>query len=1072
FPLSANGKLDRKALPDPELGTADYEAPQTDTERTLAALWQEVLGVERVGRHDNFFALGGDSIQSLRIIAKAKRAGIELTPRQLFEHQTVADLAAVASFASAQTHTVELERAFPLTPIQHWFFDQAMPQPDHWNQALLLKPGEPLDVDALAQALQAIYRHHDGLRLRFTRTDGDWHQAYAVASEDDDILRTVDTDLEHLSAECDRAQASLNLSDGPLMRALHARLDDGSERLLLAVHHLAIDGVSWRILLDDLMQAYEQARRGETIDLGPKGTPFQAWAVQLPSVWDETVSAEEAAYWSAIPAPAPLPGVKASGPNTVEHLAQATMALSAEMTGELLTDAPRAWRTQIKDLLLTALGDALYRWTGWSESVIALEGHGRESLIDGLDLSRTVGWFTSLYPVCLSGGGDPVANLKATKETLRRVPRGGLGYGVLRYLKGETALPDLSGAVLFNYLGQVDEGGPDGLVMAEETPGAPRAADAPLGFELSLDGQVRDGQLSFTCSYSQARHDSETIERLMAYLHDALETVVATCRETAGVTPSDFPLVDLDQAALDALPVSPSVIDDILPLTPMQQGIMFHSELGDASDAYVNQVSVTLDDLPVAAFKAAWQSAIARHPILRAAFIHAPGAGVPLQLVHREVTLSIRELDWRTRASMTLDALCEQEKSAPFDLGQPPLMRMVLVRLGEHRWQMIWTLHHILLDGWSSAALLSEVMQETLGGQPVHPARYRDYFQWLVQRDAATTETFWREQLQAFAEPTRLAPLLADSQCLPAEDATLADIVLTLDHDRLSAFARQQQVTLNTLIQAAWTLILQRYTGQRQVAFGATVSGRPASVAGMDRQLGLFINTLPVVQAPAPEQRLGDWLAQLQTHNLALREHEYTPLYQIQQYAGQSGRELFDSLLVFENFPVDEALRSDAASVRVSNLQVSEQTHYPLSLAVEAGQGLILHLHYRNDQVSPARAEALAGQMEQLLAAMTQGGQQRLADLPLLTNDEQQVWDQWNRPDHPTVDPRPISALIADQAAERPDAIAVVHGDDRLTFAEFDTRANRLAHWLIGQGIGAESRVGVALERGTDMLVA
>ncbi|TBW45962.1 non-ribosomal peptide synthetase, partial [Marinobacter halodurans] len=1005
-----------------EIGTADYEAPQTDTERTLATLWQEVLGVEQVGRQDNFFALGGDSIQSLRIIAKAKRAGIELTPRQLFEHQTVADLAAVATFASAQSHAVELERPFPLTPIQHWFFDQAMAQPDHWNQALLLKPGEPLDGDALEQALQAIYRHHDGLRLRFTRKDGEWHQAYAGVSEDDDILWTVDTDPAQLSAECDNVQASLNLSGGPLLRGLHARLDDGSERLLLAVHHLGIDGVSWRVLLDDLMGAYEQARQGGTVDLGPKGTPFQAWADQLPSVWDETVAAEEAAYWSALPAPAPLPGVKASGANTVEHLARATMALSAEVTGELLTEAPRAWRAQINDLLLTALGDALYRWTGRTESVIALEGHGREPLVEGLDLSRTVGWFTGLYPVCLSAGGDPMANLTATKETLRRVPRGGLGYGVLRYLKGETSLPDLSGAVLFNYLGQVDDGGPDGLVLAQESPGAMRAADAPLGFELSLDGQVRDGQLSFTCSYSRARHDGDTIGLLMAHLQDALETVVDTCREFAGVTPSDFPLVELDQAALDALPVAPSAVDDILPLTPMQQGLLFHSELGDAAECYVNQVSVTLDDLPAAAFKAAWQSAMARHPILRAAFIHTPGAGVPVQLVHRQAALPIRELDWRTRASTTLDVLCEQERTAPFDLGRPPLMRMVLVRLGEHRWQMIWTLHHILLDGWSSAALLSEVMRETLGGRPASPARYRDYFQWLARRDAATTETFWREQLQALAEPTRIAPLLADSQCRPAADARLADIVLALDHDRLAAFARHQQVTLNTLIQAAWTLILQRYTGQRQVAFGATVSGRPASVPGMDRQLGLFINTLPVVQAPAPEQRLADWLVQLQAHNLALREHEHTPLYQIQQYAGQPGRELFDSLLVFENFPVDDALRSDAASVRVSNLQVSEQTHYPLSLAVEAGQGLILHLHYRNDQVSPARAEALAGQLEQLLAAMTQDGQQRLADLPLLTESEQQVWERWNRPEHPAVDPRPVSALIADQAAERPEA--------------------------------------------------
>ncbi|MCK0745725.1 non-ribosomal peptide synthetase, partial [Chromohalobacter nigrandesensis] len=1064
FPLSANGKLDRKALPEVEVQSAGYEAPQTDTEQALANLWQEVLGVDQAGRQDNFFALGGDSIQSLRIIAKAKRIGLELTARQVFEHQTIADLASVVTHATVQNHAIDLERDFPLTPIQQWFFDQAMPRPDHWNQALLLKPETVLDGSALAQALSAVYRQHDALRLRFAHHNGAWRQAYGAPGESDDLLWSVTTTSDKLANECDRAQASLDLGEGPLMRALHARLDDGSERLLLAVHHLVIDGVSWRILLDDLMRAYRQARQGETIDLGPKGVPFQAWADRLPAVWDEASLAEEMDYWAAIPAPTPLPGVNEAGPNTLAQLALSTIALSAEITRELLTEAPKAWRTQVNDLLLTALGEALFQWGGHSQSTIALEGHGRESLIEGVDLSRTVGWFTSLYPLCVSGGGNLVDNLKATKESLRQVPRGGLGYGVLRYLNGERGLPDLAGAVLFNYLGQVDSRSLDGLVLAEESPGAMRAADVPLGFELSLDGQVRDGVLSFTCSYSAARHQSEAIDRLMEHFHRALEAVVATCRETGGVTPSDFPLVALDQAALEALPVGQYDIDDVLPLTPMQQGLLFHSELGGSSDAYVNQVSVTLDDLPVEPFKAAWQSAIARHPILRAGFIHAPGSRMPVQLIHCKALLSIRELDWRTEEYAALDALCQQEKAAPFDLARPPLMRMVLVRLGERRWQMILTLHHILLDGWSSAALLSEVMREALGDQPQGPARYRDYFQWLGERDAVAAEMFWRDQLSALSEPTRLAPLLADSRCLPLEEATLADIVLNLDHDHLAAFARQQQVTLNTLIQAAWTLILQRYSGQRRVAFGATVSGRPASVAGMDRQIGLFINTLPVVQAPAPEQRLGEWLAELQAHNLALREHEHTPLYQIQQYAGQSGRELFDSLLVFENFPVDDALRSDASGVRASNLQVSEQTHYPLSLAVEAGKGLVLHLHYRNDHVSPARADALAGQLEQLLTAMARGGEQRLSGLPLLTASERQVWDDWNTVDHPSVDPRPISALIADQAQERPEAMAVVHGEDRLTFAEFDTRANRLAHWLMGQGIGAESRVGVALE--------
>ncbi|MDF0752669.1 amino acid adenylation domain-containing protein, partial [Marinobacter sp. 71-i] len=1073
FPLSANGKLDRKALPDPEPDIAEYEEPRGDTEQTLAALWQDVLGVAQVGRHDNFFALGGDSILSLRIIAKARAAGLELTPRDLFERQTVADLAqAVRTLEEAVEQCVYMGRDIPLTPIQHWFFNQALVQPSHWNQSLLLATDEPLDTAALRQALTTLVDHHDALRLGFREAAGQWHQQYRPESGAEDMLWVRDTDAEGLGDVCDGAQASLDIVNGPLLRAVQVRLAEGGERLLLVIHHLAVDGVSWRILLDDLTQAYHQARNGQEPGLGPKGTPFQAWSERLAENFAGEALAAERAYWSSLPTPRPLPCENPDGENTVAHLRRQTLSLPEAQTRELLEQAPRVYRTQINDLLLTALGRALRQWTGSAENLVALEAHGREDLFEGLDLSRTVGWFTSLYPVALNSGEDLAESLKTIKEHLRGVPNGGIGYGLLRFRDGDRELPDVSDTLLFNYLGQVD-GGTNGLLsLAEESPGTTRAPDAPLGFELSLDGQVRNGRLELVCSYSGARHRDTVIEQFLAGYGEALNAILELCRQSAGLTPSDVPLAALDQAALDALPAPPREIDDILPLTPMQQGLLFHSELGGSADLYVNQVSVTIDNLPVEGFKVAWADAIRRHPILRAAFIHAPGTQAPLQLIHRQAELTIRELDWRDVRAGGLDALCELEKTTPFDLAQPPLMRLVLVRLDERRWQMVWTLHHILLDGWSSAALLSEILQQTLGRQAETPARYRDYFQWLANRDAEQTERFWRHQLAGVNEATRLAPLLAPRNKVVTTTDVAGEEVLVLDRQRLEAFARSRHLTLNTLVQAVWTLILQRYSGQRQVTFGATVAGRPAGVPGMERQLGLFINTLPVVQAPAPDQRVSEWLGELQQHNLALREHEHTPLYQIQRIAGQSGQELFDTLLVFENFPVDAALRGGGDEVHTSELRVSERTHYPLSVAVEAGDDLVLHLHYRADLIDRDRVTALAGHVRQLMMAICEQADQRIGSLLLLAEQEQVIWNDWNHPAHPPVDPRPIPSLIAEQARQRPDAIAVVHGEDRLTFAEFDSRANRLAHWLLGQGVGAESRVGVALERGMEMLVA
>lgn len=1074
FPLSANGKLDRKALPRPELETAHYEAPRNDTERMLADLWQDILGLDRVGRQDNFFALGGDSILSLRIIARAQSLGFGLTPRDLFERQTIAELAIVQPLAPASQHKLDPERAFPLTPIQRWFFEQPMPQRSHWNQSLLLRPKQPLQTGALVTALNAVINHHDGLRLVFSEEQGSWSQRYRGPADDHEVLWQRTCAPDGLAALFEQAQTSLDIINGPLIRAVHVRLPDISERLLLVIHHLVVDGVSWRILLDDLTLAYEQACAGTPPEPGPRGASFQSWSDRL-TEWAQTgLSEAERAWWAAIPQPPPLPGTRHNGANTVACQEQQTLVLDRGRTRELLGEASRAFRTGINDLLLTALGQALQRWAGLSDPVIALEGHGRDHGLDGPDLARSVGWFTSLYPVRLSNRDDLITSLKVTKEALRAVPRGGLGYGILRWLQGEPGLPDLSAAIAFNYLGQLDRGDQAPLVLADESPGPMRGPEAPLGFELVIDGQVRGGCLELVCSYSRERHDASDVAALMAAFRQALDEVLAVCRDQCGLTPSDVPLAGLDQAALDQLPLSARDIDDILPLTPMQQGLLFHSEVDDAAGLYINQLSVAIDQLPVAAFRAAWARAVARHPALRAGFIFGPGGQSPLQVIQRQAQLVIREIDGRDQR-ISVAALQEQERTTPFDLSRPPLMRLVLVRLTDSRWQMIWTLHHILLDGWSSAALLSEILQDTLGTEPSSPARYRDYFHWLVGRDSDQSDAFWRHHLEDLYEPTRLAPLLKRSRTDNGEERTgpeTSEIALPLDRERLESFARQQQVTLNTLVQAAWVLVLQRYTGQRQVTFGATVAGRPSVVTGMDRQIGLFINTLPVVQAPRPSQRVSDWLAELQASNLTLQEHGHTPLYRIQQLAGQPGQELFDSLLVFENFPVDKALRGKHGGPRLADLTISERTHYPVSLSVESGQALVLRLYYRTESVDSELAGQLARHLQHMVERLQRGPEQFLGDLALVSGHERSFWTGWNRPAHPPVAPRPICALIADQARTQPEAVAVVHGNQRLSFARFNARANQLAHWLIRQGAGPESRVGVALERSVDMLVA
>ncbi|UUC47540.1 non-ribosomal peptide synthase/polyketide synthase [Pseudomonas citronellolis] len=1091
LPLTANGKLDRRALPAPDASQAQqaYVAPRSELEKRLAAIWAQVLKLERVGLEDNFFELGGDSIISIQVVSRARQAGIHLSPKDLFLHQTVGGLASVAVQGAAQAiEQGPVRGATPLLPIQQQFFAEAIPQRQHWNQSVLLRALQPLRADALAQALRAVLQHHDALRLSFHEEQGNWraeHQGLEAA--DGELLwqaRAADADA--LLALAEAAQRSLDLAQGPLLRALLVELDDGSQRLLLAIHHLVVDGVSWRVLFEDLQGAYRQAKAGQAIVLPAKTSAFKHWAERLQAHAASGALEAERGYWleQLRGLDLALPGANPEGAQSLQHARSVRTRLDAEATRRLLQEAPAAYRTQVNDLLLTALARVICRWTGQPETAVLLEGHGREALFDDIDLSRTVGWFTSVFPLRLSPAGEPGEALKRVKEQLRAVPNKGLGFGVLRYLSKEAdraalaALPQPN--ITFNYLGQFDGSFATEqdafFVPSGESPGAERDPRAPMGAGLTLNGQVYAGALAIDWSFSGECFAEADIQALANAYADELQALVAHCcsAQGQGVTPSDFPLAGLAQAELDSLPLAPGQIEDLYPLSPMQQGMLFHSLYQQDSGDYINQLRLDVEGLDPERFRQAWQAALDSHAILRTGFLWHQAQ--PLQVVRKRVELPFSLLDWRGRADLgtALDALAGGEARLGFDLAEAPLLRLLAVRTGERRYHLIYTNHHILMDGWSNSQLLGEVLQRYRGLEVARGSgRYRDYIAWLQEQDAARSEAFWKPQLAALEEPTRLAAVLAPEV---AAQPGYADHALELDErwtQRLNTFAREQKVTLNTLVQAAWLLLLQRYTGQATVAFGATVSGRPAQLRGIEQQIGLFINTLPVIASPRAEQSLAQWLQQVQALNLELREQQHTPLYDIQRWAGQGGEALFDNILVFENYPVAEALNEEApADLRVEALSNHEQTHYPLTVLVNQGERLELRCSYARAAFDERAVATIAGHWLQLLQAMVEAPQRCLGELPMLAEAERDaVLRAWN----PDLRGFPVEEClhqgIARQAALRPQAVAVTLQGRALSYGELNARANRLAHRLIEAGVGPDVLVGLAVERSLEMVV-
>jgi non-ribosomal peptide synthase protein (TIGR01720 family) len=578
LPLTPNGKVNRRALPAPEAVRsaveAGFVAARTSVEATLAKIWADVLRLEQVGVYDNFFELGGDSILSIQMIARANQAGLRLSPQQVFQHQTIADLAAVAGTASviwAEPGVVTGE--VPLVPIQQWFFEQNLPEPHHWNQAILMEGWPTLDPTLLERAVQQLLVHHDALRLRVVEGESGWQQ---VMAGPDGTVPFLAIDLSELSEVNQRllletaaaqVQASLNLSQGPLLRVVLLELGSAQpSRLLIVIHHLAVDGVSWRILLEDLLTAYEQLSRGQTIELPPKTTSFKQWAERLREYAQMESVKAEMDYWlaegrsrvSRLPVDYP----EGRSANTEASSRTVTVSLSVEETRALLHEAPEVYRTQINDVLLTALVQAFSQWTGERRLVVDLEGHGREALFADVDLSRTVGWFTTIFPVWLDleRATDVEAALKTIKEQVRQIPNRGIGYGVLRYLSQDRELAEElrrlpPAEVSFNYLGQLDQVFPEASPFrpARESSDPVRSPQGSRRHLLDVVGSVARGCLHVAWTYSERAHRRETIERLAQGCMEALRSIIARCQlpDASGYTPSDFPLAQLDQDELE-----------------------------------------------------------------------------------------------------------------------------------------------------------------------------------------------------------------------------------------------------------------------------------------------------------------------------------------------------------------------------------------------------------------------------------------------------------------------------------------------------------------------------------------
>ncbi|MFF9900186.1 amino acid adenylation domain-containing protein [Streptomyces longispororuber] len=1126
LPLTPNEKLDRAALPEPYFTGSAYRAPRAGTEEVLAGVFAEVLGQARVGADDDFFALGGDSIQSIQVVSRARAQGVLVTSRQVFEHRTVAELAAVAVADAGDRGPVlaELDGGgvghLPLMPVAHWILENG-PGFDSLLQAVVLELPHGIDRDGLAATLTAVLDRHDLLRARLL-PDG-LLVAPPGSVDVDPLIRTVACDgtwsgeawRSLLVGELRELAGRLDPAAGTLAQFVWFQPPSGPGRLLVGLHHMVVDGVSWRILMPDLAAAWKQVREGAAPELPAPATSVRRWAHALVEEAARPERVAELDRWTSIlDGPDPVLGARRLDPavdvqSTVEKV---RVVLPPAATDAVLTSVPAAFRGGVNDVLLAALAMAVVRWRrarGVEEpsTLLRLEGHGREEeSVPGADLSRTVGWFTSVFPVRLNLSGIDVedaftsgpaagAVVKAVKEQLLAVPDKGLGFGLLRYLNPETAevLRGRSlGQVGFNYLGRFSTGDmPDdlhglGFTQTSDAADLTELAELDAGHdpampalcEVDINAMVTDTaagpRLGAVFGAPAGVLTAAEVGELAELWQDALEALVrhAATPGAGGLTPSDVPLVDVSQGELETWEKQYPGLTDVWPLTPLQAGLLHHSELaGAGEDMYqVQLVFGFTGPVDAARMRAAGQALLERHTGLRTAYV-PDASGDVVQLVVSGVTLPWREVDL---AEDEFEAFLTRERTEPFDVAAPPLLRMTLARVGAERTEVVLTAHHVLFDGWSEPILLRELLWLYAGTSALPKApSFREFLGHLHRRGQEQRELSVRahtDALRGVDEPTLLVP----EREAASGGAGFGTLELALGADEARALVRRAAETGSTpsnVVQAAWAVVLGELTGRTDVLFGATVSGRPPALAGVADTVGLFINTVPVRARCSRDRTLAEVATGLQAAQAALLDHDDCALADLHEATGLDT--LFDTLVLVQSHPFDNAAiaeASDAAGLPAPTFRNIAGANYPLIVMAELDPLLRLRLQYQHSAFDAAAASGVAERLLRVVRAFLADPGSRVGAVGAPASAS------------PAATPRPAARAAGDGelvprafarlAAEDPDSVALLVGGATTSRRELDARAALLADGLRRYAAGPDSVVAVCCADPVDRVAA
>ena len=1112
IPLTINLKVDFSALPIPEsigMKIGVNQEPSTVNEKILAQIWSEVLRIKLtdIGLNSDFFDYGGDSIKSILILAKLRNAGVELKISEVMGNSNFLSMASFMRPLSRKIDQGFVTQKHILSPIQLSFLGNdfiygEIENKQQFNQSFLLEFNGNATKDELKTVFQKITEHHDVLRSLFIEDQGKWFQTYGLASKN--YLEVNEYDLSKLSGKefddelisiSKKLKSRINFINGPLFRIglFHGEFQD---LLLLTIHHLVIDLVSWRILLEDIEKLLFELRKGLKLVLPEKTDSYKYWAEKTMNLSNSSVFQNDLDYWNQIDqfVPDQIPIASLNAKNTFSTHHNITISFDIHQTSFLKSGLNKNNKIDLESLLLLAFGKGLFKSFKVVQTKVNLEGHGRDELIGDCNVSRTLGWFTSAYPVILNVPDDNLSLFELIEydQYLKTIPANGISYGILTSARkigvdDKKVLPNVD----FNYLGEfysTTSLSENSLIaISKKFHGDEDNSNLERKVDLIINAQVLDNELILNITFSKERFDVKSlIEFTDNYKNVLIDySKLLSLSEHTYTVPTDFTYNKISIANILDLKKRYGEIDDIYELTPMQLGLMYLSSSGISSDAYFEQFEYKLQgDLNIDLYRFAFSETISSVDVLRSVFRDDIG-DIPLQIIRNtsEIEFTYSELDYLDLES-ELDCLKKNDKVRGFKLDNGPLIRLQVFKIGFENYYVLWSTHHIILDGWSMNKLIIEFNNRFISllknedfSKFCSLPKFSNYLKHLRNIDVFEGLRYWDNYLLGYDTFVQLpgfknqnSDYLYAEYCFNFPEST---------SHKLINFAAKSKVSLSALMQTIWGLILSKYNNCNDVVFGTIVSGRNIKLPEVENIIGLLINMVPVRLKYDSFETFDQIIQKFNNLFISGEEFHFQQLSEIQRRINQ-GINLINHFTVFENYPenkIDSASTDNLygwGNLVKGSEKVLEQNTYDFSIVFEPSTNFGIKICYNSNSYNSYILENIEKHWRKSVDWILFNSNCQISDLTILTTDEETyLLETLNDTKVAYPEDKTIVDLFEEQVAKTPDNIAIVFEDTKLSYRELNELSNQLGDYLrITYAIKPDDLIGIKLDRSEWMIIS